>query len=67
MASNCTAQNQPKRFKQPYLSATATQARASTFLSELRREEKGGWMHRESATTCECLDEAHASRAQRIH
>ena len=35
MASNCTAQNKPKRFKQSYFSVTATQARASTFLSDL--------------------------------
>ena len=56
MASNCTAQNKPKRFKQPNFSATATQARASTFLSDLGREEKGGWMHRENARACVCLD-----------
>ena len=56
MASNCTAHNKPKRFKQPYFSATATRARASTFLSDLWREGKGGLEHRESVTACECLD-----------
>ena len=56
MASNCTAQNKPKRLKEPYFSATATRAGATTFLSDLCREEKGGLRPRESARTCECLD-----------
>ena len=56
MASNCTAQNKRKRFKQAYFSGTATRAQASTFLSDLWREEKGGLRYRESATICECLD-----------
>ena len=52
--AHCTAQNQPKRLKQPYFSATATQTGASTFFSNLWREDKGGLGHRESDTTCEC-------------
>ena len=54
--AHCTAQNRPKRFKQPCSNATATETRASTFLSDLRREEKGKLGHRESDTTCECLN-----------
>ena len=53
---HCTAQNRPKRFKQPCLNATATGTRASTFLSDLRREEKGNLGPRESDTMCECLN-----------
>ena len=50
--AHCTAQNKPKLFKQPYFSATATRKRASTFFSNLCREEKGGFGHRESDTMC---------------
>ena len=53
--AHCTAQNKPKRFKQPYFSATATRTRGSTFFSNLSREDKGGLGHRESGTMCECL------------
>ena len=54
--AHCTAQNKPKRFKQPYLSATATRTRASTFFSYLWRENKGELGQRESDTACECLN-----------
>ena len=64
--AHCRAQNKPKRFKEPYFRATATQTRASTFFSYLWRENKGELEYRESATACECLNWAHASRAQRI-
>ena len=53
--AHSTAQNKPKRFKQPYFSATAAQTRARTFLSYLRRENKGELGYRESATACKCL------------
>ena len=32
MTNNCTAQDEAWRFKQPYVNATARQARASTFV-----------------------------------
>ena len=54
--AHCTAQNKPKRFKQPFCSATARRKRASTFFSNLCREDKGGLGHRESDTKCECLN-----------
>ena len=54
--AHCTAQNKPKRFKQFYFSATATQTRASTLFSYLWRENKGESGYRESATACECLN-----------
>ena len=54
--AHCTAQNKPKRFKQPYFSATATRTGASTFFSYLRRENKDELGHRESETACECLN-----------
>ena len=54
--AHCKAQNKPKRFKQPYFSATATRTRASTFFSYLLRENKGESGYRESATVCECLN-----------
>ena len=43
MASNCIAQNKPKRFKEPYFSAMATGARAGTFIltSEGKRRVDG--------------------------
>ena len=64
--AHCIAQKKPKRFEQHYFSATATQTRTSTFFSYLSRENKGELEYRESATACECLNEAHALRAQRI-
>ena len=54
--AHCTAQSKPKRFKQPYISATTTQTRASTFFSYLCRDNKGELGCRESATACECLN-----------
>ena len=50
MASNCTAQNKPKRFQQPYFSESATRACASTFLSDMSGEEKAELGHRERVT-----------------
>ena len=54
--AHCTALNKPKRFKQPYFNATATQTRASTFFSYMERENKGDLGYRESATACGCLN-----------
>ena len=57
--------NKPKRFKQPYFNATATHEQTLSFLTceEGTRMNLG---YREGVTACECLNWAHASRAQRI-
>ena len=41
--AHCTAQNKPKRFKQPYFSATTTRTRATTFFFTCEERTRVNW------------------------